>query len=58
MTRPLPFTFHDFSLQGVMTSHDNIMSQLEAALDFMPAGPGDTAVSYLPPWHSYGRTLE
>lgn len=44
--------------QGVMTTQDNLMSQLEAAMDFMPVAAGDTVVSYLPPWHSYGRTLE
>ncbi|KAL4424118.1 hypothetical protein ABPG75_001419 [Micractinium tetrahymenae] len=43
--------------KGVMTSQENLVSQLEA-LDFMPVTPGDTAVSYLPPWHSYGRTLD
>jgi len=40
-----------------MTTHDNLLSQL-TAFDFMPAERGDLAVSYLPPWHSYGRALE
>jgi long-subunit acyl-CoA synthetase (AMP-forming) len=40
-----------------MTTHANLLTQLEH-LDMLPVEPGDVAISYLPPWHAYGRTLE
>lgn len=44
-------------VQGVELTHGNFLYQLEA-LDFLGLRPGQTTVTYLPPWHAYGRALE
>ena len=43
--------------KGVELTHHNLLHQLQH-LSFLPIHPADKAVSYLPPWHAYGRTLE
>lgn len=42
--------------KGVMLSHDNICSNVKAALDLIPFGPGDHHLSFLPLCHSFERT--
>ncbi|GAB4818412.1 hypothetical protein N2152v2_005458 [Parachlorella kessleri] len=43
--------------KAAVLCHGNLLHQLEA-LDFLGAHAGQKTVSYLPPWHMYGRTLE
>ncbi|PSC74557.1 long-chain-fatty-acid-ligase [Micractinium conductrix] len=43
--------------KGVATTHSNLLSQL-LGLDSFPVERGDLAVTYLPPWHSYGRIFD
>lgn len=44
-------------LQGAMLTHGNLLYQLET-LDFLRLQQGQSTVTYLPPWHAYGRALE
>lgn len=42
--------------KGVMLNHDNIVSNVRAVRDFLPAKPGDTVLSFLPLCHIFERT--
>lgn len=43
--------------QAVALSHGNLLSQVESLWYFLKPSPGDTALSLLPPWHIYERTV-
>lgn len=42
--------------KGVMLSHSNIMSNVEACLSVLTPGPGDVFLSFLPLSHTFERT--
>jgi acyl-[acyl-carrier-protein]-phospholipid O-acyltransferase/long-chain-fatty-acid--[acyl-carrier-protein] ligase len=42
--------------KGVMLSHHNIVSNIEAFSEVMRFGPSDTMMGMLPPFHSFGFT--
>jgi acyl-[acyl-carrier-protein]-phospholipid O-acyltransferase/long-chain-fatty-acid--[acyl-carrier-protein] ligase len=42
--------------KGVMLSHHNIVSNIEAFSEVMAFGPSDTMMGMLPPFHSFGFT--
>lgn len=42
--------------KGVMLTHHNIVSNVRAVRDFIPAKPGDTVLSFLPLCHIFERT--
>lgn len=42
--------------KGVMLSHHNVMSNIEAFSEVMRFGPSDTMMGVLPPFHSFGFT--
>lgn len=42
--------------KGVMLNHENIVSNVRAVRDFIPAKPGDTVLSFLPLCHIFERT--
>ncbi len=44
--------------KGVMLSHDNIWSNVQAVLQMIPIGPGDECLSMLPLSHSYERMVD
>ena len=44
--------------KGVMLSHDNIWSNVQACLQIIPIGPGDECLSMLPLSHSYERMVD
>jgi long-chain acyl-CoA synthetase len=44
--------------KGVMLSHSNIVSNINAVQSFVPVRDGDVSVSFLPWAHSFGMTLE
>ncbi len=41
--------------KGVMLSHRNMVSNIEAVKDFLPLNPGETDLQFLPICHSFGR---
>lgn len=43
--------------KGVMLTHGNLRSQIDNFPYFLEVAPGDTALSLLPPWHIYQRTV-
>jgi long-chain acyl-CoA synthetase len=44
--------------KGVMLSHHNIWSNVQAVLQMIPIGPGDACLSMLPLSHSYERMVD
>jgi long-chain acyl-CoA synthetase len=44
--------------KGVMLSHHNLLSQVEAAGSVVQPQPGDRVLSILPVWHCYERSFE
>jgi long-chain acyl-CoA synthetase len=44
--------------KGVMLSHHNIWSNVQAVLQIIPIGPGDECLSMLPLSHSYERMVD
>ncbi len=44
--------------KGVLLSHDNITSNVNATHEIMPLSPEDCSVSFLPWAHSFGQTVE
>jgi len=44
--------------KGVMLSHYNIWSNVQAVLQMIPIGPGDSCLSMLPLSHSYERMVD
>ncbi len=44
--------------KGVMLSHKNILSQIDAVQKILPIGESDTGLSFLPLCHSFERTIE
>jgi len=44
--------------KGVMLSHHNIWSNVQAVLQIIPVGPGDECLSMLPLSHSYERMVD
>jgi len=44
--------------KGVMLSHHNIWSNVQAVLQMIPIGPGDSCLSMLPLSHSYERMVD
>ncbi|PRW61462.1 long-chain-fatty-acid-- ligase [Chlorella sorokiniana] len=44
--------------KAVATTHANFLAQLEQLVPIFPIERDETAVSYLPAWHAYGRTLD
>jgi long-chain acyl-CoA synthetase len=44
--------------KGVMLSHNNIWSNVQAVLQMIPIGPGDECLSMLPLSHSYERMVD
>ena len=44
--------------KGVMLSHHNIWSNVQAVLQIIPVGPGDSCLSMLPLSHSYERMVD
>lgn len=44
--------------KGVMLSHGNLLSQIDAVLHVAQPQPGERVLSILPSWHSYERTFE
>lgn len=44
--------------KGVMLSHGNLLSQVEALKEPLRISPGETALNILPTWHIYERTCE
>ncbi|XP_071690219.1 probable acyl-activating enzyme 16, chloroplastic [Rutidosis leptorrhynchoides] len=44
--------------KGVMLTHGNLLHQVQNLWEIVPAGPGDTFLSMLPPWHAYERSCE
>jgi long-chain acyl-CoA synthetase len=44
--------------KGVMLSHHNLLSQVDAAGRVVQPQPSDRVLSILPVWHSYERTFE
>ncbi len=44
--------------KGVMLSHHNIWSNVQAVLQMIPIGPGDECLSMLPLSHSYERMVD
>ncbi len=43
--------------KGVVLTHRNVMSNLEAALEIFPHGKGDAMMGFLPFFHSFGFTV-
>ena len=44
--------------KGVILSHGNIISNVNAVQDMLPLGPSDRSLSFLPWAHSFGLTVE
>ena len=42
--------------KGVMLSHHNVVSNIEAMAEILQFGPADTIMGVLPPFHSFGFT--
>lgn len=42
---------------GVMLSHRNLLSNVEAGIEHMPVNTGDRFLSFLPPSHAFERTV-
>jgi acyl-[acyl-carrier-protein]-phospholipid O-acyltransferase / long-chain-fatty-acid--[acyl-carrier-protein] ligase len=45
------------SPKGVMLSHHNVVSNIEAMAEVLQFGPDDTVMGVLPPFHSFGFTV-
>ncbi|SDL70819.1 AMP-dependent synthetase/ligase [Siphonobacter aquaeclarae] len=43
--------------KGVMLTHHNLLSNVEAVKDYIPIGPGEKALSFLPLCHVYERMI-
>lgn len=43
--------------KGVMLTHHNLLSDVEAVKDYIPIGPGEKALSFLPLCHVYERMI-
>ena len=52
----LPVRPHLHLPQGVMLTHSNLLYQVDNLSHFLPVGPGESALSLLPPWHIYERS--
>lgn len=44
--------------KGVMLTHENLVSNVEASASLFPLSPDDRSVSFLPWAHAYGQTVE
>ena len=52
----LPICIRLHLLQGVTLTHSNLLYQVDNLSHFLPVGPGESALSLLPPWHIYERS--